>query len=1445
MRLEGCTTSTSYERRLKIHCFTCLDKDGQRYLIETTTLFKRTDFEVMGRAKDEEEHPSTTAAAVVVPGHGGNLPDDVLDFLTGDQPDDSDVGQGYEEEEASMGKDLLMISTGKLLEREDPNPSIRTTGEQPQQQQPNPSATGSSKDAIVAAVQKSERSSNKKIPNTSRAPKAGTISFSRPRTKGRLSTASASMEHTPLSNNNHKEATGTNNNGTSPPPLDRQSPRHHRVQPGAIAISPGIIETDQGEGVVDRMDGHGSDNDLASSKSSSQEEDEDLESLPGDTVGITAELVDEDADQEELERLRRELKELREQQQQQQQQQAQVVVAEPILLEATTISSASAATSHQKDRVFLGSSTATKNGKKEKKSELTIHEPSQELVLVPEGQTNDTTTTTTSTTSSRHHHRIIQANQLQLQLQGRDKEIDALHQRLEDLSTNNNNKQLVLISGYSGCGKTALACALKPAVEQQQGLFVSGKFDLYLRDRPYSGVIAVGKEICAAVLALRTSRSRKRSFREVQRLLNEALSPQDIQALATTVAPGLQDILGCNDKEPVSPPDQGQEAKNRFHFVFKRFLRVVSSCFAPLVIVLDDLQWADAASLELMQVVLTDTTENIGLLLIGLYRSNEVVAKANDDDNPQAHLLATVLHELREKSDNNDNNLGITEMEIGNLDLDSVQSVLMALLSIEDAASPRRDLAELASICHKRTEGNAFFLVSFVVMLEEEGLLEYNTAAKSFDWDTKRITLETEATSNLVDLMKEKLTKLPTETQQLLSLAACLGSSFGTSNLEILWSSFGATGQPVSVSAVQEGISRAVNDGFIEKVDSQSPGKCRWIHDKVQEGAYSLIPEEDMADFKYQAGRTLLQKLSKTELGEQIFLVANLLHETPKEPLEQAEENALAELNLQATQKAISCSAFSSAAKYARKGIACLPPNCWETHYGVALNLYCSGAEVLEIIGDHKSMKVLCDQVLAQESCPILDKVRVYNTLASQTANSGNHVQAVDLLLEVLDQLGCKFPKSKASRLFATLGALIKFKTGAKKRTANEIEGLPILKDPAKIEIMKLLLKLMSFASLCGSDTVGLAIFKSVDLTLKHGICEVSSPAFAATSAMLVGVFGDLRSGHKLGEYALQLENRLNAGVTISRTRFVAVGFASAWQKPWQHLLGSLLQSYSEGMSCGDTESATYGICLYIVLSGMAGKPLKQLEADCAIYSKQMKELKRDQAYDMTILLWQTAVNLRGGAAAQDPTLLQGDVLVDFEKFVEDHRDNAPTTAMTNACQLRLCAVYGEYEKGAKLFGAHGYDWPKAAPAHPMFMESVFSGGLACFAAARNSGKRKDQKPAKKARSTIKAWAKQGNRNVGHYEALLDAELAVLRKKHRAAEQCYQSSIALATRGGYVHDCALANERYGDFVLTVLSDRESARFYVREAIKNYSEWGAAKKVALLQEKYASLIQLDQ
>jgi predicted ATPase len=786
-----------------------------------------------------------------------------------------------------------------------------------------------------------------------------------------------------------------------------------------------------------------------------------------------------------------------------------------------------------------------------------------------------------------------------LGLHGREKELELLKKTLMTMTTTKNKNnynatteasfetkpQLVLISGYSGTGKTSLAVhALQKPTERMAGIFVRGKFDVTLRRQPYSGIIAACAEICGAIRTFQHPTAATSSSSVVRQQFGSRIRTElgSELALMIQVIPNLAELVDWEEDPPSTALTSTEErpiiehnnnnntynngsgmssadSKNRFQFAFLRFIRAVSCQFVPLVMVLDDLQWADAASLDLLEFLLSDPNTS-KLVLVGIYRSNEVVERT--------HILHRTMEELKEKS--NDGHFIIRHIEIGNLTFPHVHGIIQELLGVDNNSSQTLGLSE---VCLKKTHGNAFFLLQFLAMLKERRLIQFNYGTLSWNWDDKEIESTTSASDNVVNLLQVKMSNLSKDLTDLLKFAACLGSTFDVSTLKVVWEKSMVLTPEGEEQALLANLSKLKEDGYIvERAGSQSCTCLQqlysWNHDNIQEAALSLVPECDRGAFAANVGRILLSHLDEKDLDCAIFVVANLLNEGDEALVDADNGKArmeLARLNYEASRKALSFSAFESAADYAAKGIRVLPPNAWWDHYEFTRKIYSIGARAEGAVGNTETMEQYCKEVLLQDR-PLEDKLEVYHTWVDSLTNRDLLLEARDLLLDILKKFKCHFPKNPVLIGLGIVSNLVKVKATLKSINASK---LPVLKDTTRIELLKLLDKLATVLYMSFDQRMPLAVFRSLNWTMKYGYCDYSSVALATTGMMLTGILNDLPAGTLYGEQAVALMDRSKSQTTAARTIMIVYGFLFPWTQPLRNLLKPLLRGYDIGLQTG------------------------------------------------------------------------------------------------------------------------------------------------------------------------------------------------------------------------------------------------------------------------------------
>ena len=480
-------------------------------------------------------------------------------------------------------------------------------------------------------------------------------------------------------------------------------------------------------------------------------------------------------------------------------------------------------------------------------------------------------------------------------LYGREREIDALLAAFDRVVADG-TPALVLVSGYSGIGKSSVVHELHKVLVPPRGLFASGKFDQYKRDIPYATLAQAFQGLVRSLLG--------RSEAEVGRwrdALSEALGPNG--RLIVDLVPELELVIGTQPPVADLPP---QDAKNRFRMVFRRFLGVFARQEHPLALFLDDLQWLDAATLDLLEDLVTHS-EMRHLLLVGAYRDNEV---------SPSHPLLRTLEAIRDAGGR------IQEIMLAPLGLDDVGRLVADALHCEpEQARP------LAGLVQEKTGGNPFFAIQFVTALADEGWLAFDPVALAWQWDIDRIRARN-YTDNVVDLMAAKLKRLSATTQEALKQLACLGNVVEIATLSLV---LGETEE-----AIDAALREAVRAGLVFRHEDA----YKFLHDRIQQAAYSLIPDERRAEVHLRIGRALLASLTADQLAEHLFDVANQLNRGAARLIDRDEKGQVATIDLRAGRKAKASAAYASARAYFSAGMALLDERDWDSDHELTFSLW-------------------------------------------------------------------------------------------------------------------------------------------------------------------------------------------------------------------------------------------------------------------------------------------------------------------------------------------------------------------------------------------------------------------------------------------------------------------------------------------------------------------------
>ncbi|WFU74110.1 trifunctional serine/threonine-protein kinase/ATP-binding protein/sensor histidine kinase [Bradyrhizobium sp. CB2312] len=479
-------------------------------------------------------------------------------------------------------------------------------------------------------------------------------------------------------------------------------------------------------------------------------------------------------------------------------------------------------------------------------------------------------------------------------LYGRVREVDALLTAFDRI-VGGGRVELVLVSGYSGIGKSAVVNELHKPLVPPRGLFASGKSDQYKRDIPHASLAQAFQSLVRRLLS-----QNEEDLRKWQDALREALGPNGL--LLVDLVPELRHVIGEQPRVPELPP---QEAQRRFQIVFRRFIGVFARPEHPLALFLDDMQWLDVATLDLLEDLLT-RNDLQHLLIIGAYRDNEVNA---------THPLLRKLEAIRQAG------AAVQDIVLTPLSRDDLGKLIVDSLHCQLERG-----APLADLIHEKTSGNPFFAIQFISTLADDRLLKFDYRERRWVWDLLRIR-DKGFTDNVVELMVEKLKRLPPETQKVLQQFACMGNSAEFEMLRI--------GYQGSVEHIHDHLWEAVRSGLIFRADNS----YRFLHDRVQEAAYSLIPKELRAEAHLRIGMLLAEHTPAEKREEAIFEIVNQLNRGSHLITLVEDRERVAELNLIAGRRAKLSTAYDSALKYLRAGRALLEEGTWKRNHQLIFSI--------------------------------------------------------------------------------------------------------------------------------------------------------------------------------------------------------------------------------------------------------------------------------------------------------------------------------------------------------------------------------------------------------------------------------------------------------------------------------------------------------------------------
>ncbi|MFD2111876.1 diguanylate cyclase domain-containing protein [Thiorhodococcus fuscus] len=978
-------------------------------------------------------------------------------------------------------------------------------------------------------------------------------------------------------------------------------------------------------------------------------------------------------------------------------------------------------------------------------------------------------------------------------LYGRDREIATLLDAFERCAQGEG--AWLLVSGYSGTGKTSLIKEVHKPIARLRGYFIEGKFDQYQRATPYSAIRQAIVELVDVWLAEPDERLARRRD-EILEVIG------DLGQVLFEVAPNLELILG---PQPAVPALSGMESQNRFNLVCRRFFKAAAE--HPLVMFIDDLQWADLASLNLLSALITDPGIR-HLLLIGAYRDNEV---------GPSHPLALMIDRMSKRG------FDPTGIRIGNLALADVTVLAGDVLQSESDS-----VGELATLIQRKTLGNPFFVSQCLMAFHAEGLIRYDQAASAWTWDVAAIQ-RCDITENVVELMAAKIRSLVPETRRMLELAACIGNRFDRETLSLIAVSDGP------------GLDRALDEGVTEGLLIRyGEGLYRFSHDRIQQAAYSLIADTERESRHLEIGRLLLRGCDASDRSRRVFEIVDQLNAGRRLILDPDERLELTQLNREAATKAKDAAAFASAVGYLRVARELLAADSCGKQRDLVFALLCELSVCLCFAGETDEIEPLFAQLLERARGPE-EKVAVHRIRMEHYHLRGDYARAVEIQKEALRLLGIDVPGEAAS-----LQALLEREIQDVSRLlgARSIESLvdaPPMRSRHHQTVMDILMGLWTSAYLDSQpELVAWASCRMTNLSLEHGNNHLTSYAYMNYGFVCVALLDEYARGHRFGQVAIRLSDRCENRLIRGKVYLLFAVFVNHWRAPLIDSLDYSLKSFPLLVESGDWTYAGY--CAEFVISDpmICGHSCHTLYEEAQRY---IPFLQTNAPVVLDSFFRPACLNplLHLMALTQNDATFDDGVFSEAA-FLDAHRDNPLALSYFYTAKLRALYWLGHLDAALAMVDKADFV-ASVALAQAKVPEIYFFACLTLlerypqFSSGERAGYREKIAGYQ---SRMSRWAQESPANFRHKQSLVAAELARVDGDRWTALTLYEQAIDAAREGGYLNNEALAYERLARFYLDQGLDR-SAAFYMREARYAYLKWGAAAKIAQLDREHRALL----
>ncbi|MEX5748059.1 diguanylate cyclase [Massilia sp. X63] len=997
-------------------------------------------------------------------------------------------------------------------------------------------------------------------------------------------------------------------------------------------------------------------------------------------------------------------------------------------------------------------------------------------------------------------------------LHGREDAVAALLEAFERSAAG--QRTMLWVAGYSGIGKSAVVNEVHKPIVARRGCFVAGKSDQFRRDLPYASLIQAFQELLRQLLCEPEAAMRRWAAR-LRTALGSGLG------VMVELIPELALIVGPVEALPAMTPEQAQLRLNR---VFPRFVDVFASADRPLVLFLDDLQWADTATLRMIELLMASRDKG-HLLLIGAYRDNEVDA---------LHPLMALRDSLLAGG------LPLSTLVLGNLSETQVGRIVSDAMRVAPA-----DCAALTRLCFDKTGGNPFFLNQFLGSIHDAGHLHYRADHDCWEGDLDAIR-QAGYTDNVVELLVDKIRRLPAATQRLLQLAGSIGSRFALDMLALVVESSPWETQQALWPALDAGLIQPL-DGSYKYVDvdaGESAVGYRFLHDRVQQAAYLSVDADTRAMNHLRIGRLLIRHTPQERQDERVFEVVEQLNASRALIVDAAERIQLAELNRRAGAKARRSAAFMATFEHMRIGLDLLPPDAWQSHAGLWHDLQLGMAEAAYLCGRFEAAEAIYPLLRARSPAPLL-QARSITVQAHQYQLQGRLHDAITVLRDGLALLGFDIPHDAAqqrARFDDILADIVRLHgTRAPELVASELLEAGDMVDPGAVAALQMMHALWMAAYYAGQQELcQLMVLLMTRLSTLQGTSDFSAVAYVAYASILALQDGDHARSHRFGAMALALARGRANLQTRTQTALMFAALVSHWTRPLRISDALYEEAFGWALELGDF------VQVGVVAAVRATERI--------ILGDYLPDLMHATSRDLALMRangQQSMADCCVGAVIQPIKCLMG---------LTPRSDSYDDASFSEAAFLEQYAgskLFHAYYLQGKIRNAYLFDSDDAQAlagqleivtrmmrGQAKVPETSFYAALIWIRALRRDRARADAEEVlariEAVQDSLARWAEHGPDNIDARHALVQAEMARYRQDPALATRCYQRAIDAAGQAAYVNVQALANELCGECWIDQDLPRVAAVF-IKDAIACYAQWGAEGKVTQLRDRHGALL----